>query len=64
MRNSYLRCPRDFGVLAIDEAEEEGQALVLHRCIECPYTELAPGERPQRTGSPFLAELRQRAWAP
>lgn len=63
MRNSHLLCPRDHSVLAIDELEEEGQALVTHRCIECPYTERAPGQRPQSTGSPFMAGLRRRAWA-
>lgn len=58
MRNSYLLCPRDHSPLAIDELEEEGQALVTHRCLECRYNERAPGQRPQSTASPFMASLR------
>lgn len=64
MRNSWLLCPRDHKRLVIDSAEEEGQALVTHRCPECPYMERAPGQRPRRTGSPFMSSLKQRAWAP
>lgn len=62
MRNSYLRCPYDSSLLAIDEAQEQGQKLVTHTCLECTYAERAPGERPQRTGSPYMAGLRQRLW--
>lgn len=65
MRNSWLLCPRDHKRLVVDQAEEEGQTLVTHRCLECPYVERAPADRPLRTDKPsYLAALRERAWAP
>lgn len=64
LRDSWLHCPRDGKTLAIFPIEEEGQALVTHRCLECRYSERAPGQRPQQTGSPYMAGLKQRSWAP
>ena len=64
LRDSYLHCPRDGKRLVIDPLDEEGQAIVTHRCPQCTYAERAPGQRPQRTRSEFMAGLKQRAWAP
>lgn len=64
LRDSYLHCPRDGKKLAIFPIEEEGQKIVTHRCLHCTYSTRAPGQRPQQTQSPFLADLRKRAWAP
>lgn len=62
LRDSWLRCPRDGKRLVIDPAEERGQVMTAHSCLHCGYVERAPGQRPQRTGAPFLAGLRQRMW--
>lgn len=62
LRDSHLRCPIDGKRMAIDEIQEEGQHLVWHECLHCLHRELAPAQRPQRTASPWLTDLRRRVW--
>ncbi|HEX5997340.1 MAG TPA: hypothetical protein VFY84_19545 [Jiangellales bacterium] len=60
LRDSYLwHCGKR---MVIDPIDDEGQARVTHRCTYCTYSTRAPGERPQKTDSPYMAEIRQRMW--
>ncbi len=63
LRDSWLGCARCGKRMVIDPSEEEGQAIVTHRCVSCDFSCRAPGQRSQRTTSPTMASLRQRAWA-
>lgn len=64
LRDSWKSCPKDGKRMVIDPLDEEGQAIVTHRCLHCLYSERAPGQRPQQTTSPYMAGLKRRAWLP